>query len=44
MIKITSKELEENIDKYISLAEKEEIAIFEGDKILFYFVPAVNKQ
>lgn len=44
MIEITSKELEENIDKYILLAEKEEIVIKENGKTLFYFIPAIDKK
>lgn len=39
MTTITTEELKNNIDKYLLLAEKEEIEVVENDKTLFYFTP-----
>ena len=39
MIKITVKELENNIDKYICLGLKEEIEVTKKGRVIFRFVP-----
>lgn len=39
MTTITTEELKNNIDKYLLLAEEEEIEVVDKDKTLFYFTP-----
>jgi antitoxin (DNA-binding transcriptional repressor) of toxin-antitoxin stability system len=39
MLTITITELENNIDKYIELGQKEEIEVTSRDKVIFTIVP-----
>ena len=39
MLTINVRDLKENIDKYIELAQEEEIEVVEKDKVLFYITP-----